>query len=86
MKSLIGSIATLLTSLFAFSSQASDARYFMRVSREEMARIRSEELDVVLDIHTGFCWAPPEKSKYSLTILLDDMARDFPGQKNQRFP
>lgn len=39
---------------------------------------KAEELKVVLDIHTGFSWVPPGKSKYSLPILLDDVARDFP--------
>ena len=39
---------------------------------------KAEELDIVLDIHTGFCWVPPGKSKYALPILLDDVARDFP--------
>jgi hypothetical protein len=40
---------------------------------------RAEELDIVLDIHTGFCWVPPGKSKYCLPAQLDDVARDFPG-------
>ena len=39
---------------------------------------RAEELGAVLDIHTGFSWVPPGKSKYALPILLDDVARDFP--------
>ncbi|MCX6006946.1 MAG: amidohydrolase family protein [Chloroflexi bacterium] len=42
---------------------------------------RAEELGIVLDIHTGFCWVPPGKSKYALPIQLDDVARDFPGLK-----
>ena len=42
---------------------------------------RAEELEIVLDIHTGFCWVPPGKSKYALPIYLDDVARDFPGLK-----
>ena len=42
---------------------------------------KAEELGIVLDIHTGFCWVPPGKSKYSLPIQLDDVARDFPGLK-----
>ncbi|MBW2369992.1 MAG: amidohydrolase family protein, partial [Deltaproteobacteria bacterium] len=46
---------------------------------------KAEELDIVLDIHTGFCWVPPGKSKYSLPILLDDVARDFPGLKINAF-
>ncbi|MDI6795674.1 MAG: amidohydrolase family protein [Desulfatibacillaceae bacterium] len=42
---------------------------------------KAQELDIVLDIHTGFCWVPPGKSKYALPIHLDDVARDFPGLK-----
>jgi len=42
---------------------------------------KAEELGIVLDIHTGFCWVPPGKSKYALPILLDDVARDFPDLK-----
>lgn len=42
---------------------------------------RAEELGIVLDIHTGFCWVPPGKSKYALPIQLDDVARDFPDLK-----
>jgi len=40
---------------------------------------KAEELNIVLDIHTGFCWVPPGKSKYAVPLLLDDVARDFPG-------
>ena len=46
---------------------------------------KAEELDIVLDIHTGFCWCPPGKSKYSLPVQLDDVARDFPGLKINAF-
>lgn len=46
---------------------------------------RAEELDIVLDIHTGFCWVPPGKSKYALPIQLDDVARDFPDLKINAF-
>jgi uncharacterized protein len=42
---------------------------------------KAEELGIVLDIHTGFCWVPPGKSKYALPIQIDDVARDFPGLK-----
>ncbi|MDD5311996.1 MAG: amidohydrolase family protein [Dehalococcoidia bacterium] len=42
---------------------------------------RAEELDIVLDIHTGMSWCPPGKSKYAVPILLDDVARDFPHLK-----
>lgn len=42
---------------------------------------RAEELDIVLDIHTGFSWVPPGKSKYCLPIQIDDVARDFPNLK-----
>ena len=40
---------------------------------------KAEELGIVLDIHTGFSWVPPGKSKYALPIHLDDVARDFSG-------
>jgi len=40
---------------------------------------KAQALGVVLDFHTGFSWVPPGKSKYALPILLDDVARDFPG-------
>ncbi len=42
---------------------------------------KAEELGIVLDIHTGFSWVPPGKSKYALPILIDDVARDFPDLK-----
>jgi hypothetical protein len=42
---------------------------------------KAQELGIVLDIHTGFCWVPPGKSKYALPVLLDDVARDFPNLK-----
>lgn len=42
---------------------------------------KAEELGIVLDIHTGFSWVPPGKSKYCLPIQLDDVARDFPNLK-----
>ncbi len=42
---------------------------------------KAEELRIVLDIHTGFSWVPPGKSKYALPLLLDDVARDFPELK-----
>ncbi|MBC2716340.1 MAG: amidohydrolase [Desulfobacteraceae bacterium] len=46
---------------------------------------KAEELDIVLDIHTGFSWVPPGKSKYALPIYLDDVARDFPNLKINAF-
>ena len=46
---------------------------------------KAEELDIVLDIHTGFCWVPPGKSKYALPLQLDDVARDFPELKINAF-
>jgi len=46
---------------------------------------KAEELDIVLDIHTGFCWVPPGKSKNALPILLDDVARSFPDLKINAF-
>ncbi len=42
---------------------------------------KAQELGIVLDIHTGFSWVPPGKSKYALPILIDDVARDFPELK-----
>jgi predicted TIM-barrel fold metal-dependent hydrolase len=42
---------------------------------------KAQELKIVLDIHTGFSWVPPGKSKYAVPILLDDVARDFPELK-----
>lgn len=46
---------------------------------------KAEELGIVLDIHTGFSWVPPGKSKYSVPILIDDVARDFPNLKINAF-
>ncbi len=46
---------------------------------------KAEELGIVLDIHTGFSWVPPGKSKYALPIYLDDVARDFPELKINAF-
>lgn len=46
---------------------------------------KAEELDIVLDIHTGFSWVPPGKSKHAVPLLLDDVARDFPGLKLNAF-
>ena len=42
---------------------------------------KAQELDIVLDFHTGFSWVPPGKSKYTLPIYIDDVARDFPDLK-----
>jgi len=42
---------------------------------------KAQELGIVLDLHTGFSWVPPGKSKYCLPIQLDDIARDFPQLK-----
>ncbi len=42
---------------------------------------RAEQLGIILDMHTGFSWCPPGKSKYCLPIQLDDVARDFPALK-----
>lgn len=42
---------------------------------------KAQELGIVLDLHTGFSWVPPGKSKYALPILIDDVARDFPDLK-----
>ncbi|RJR50433.1 MAG: amidohydrolase [Desulfobacteraceae bacterium] len=46
---------------------------------------KAEELDIVLDIHAGFCWVPPGKSKHALPIYIDDVAREFPGLKINAF-
>ena len=40
---------------------------------------KAQEFGIVLDMHTGFCWVPPGKSKYCHPEQLDDVARDFPG-------
>jgi len=40
---------------------------------------KAQTLGIVLDVHTGFSWVPPGKSKHAQPILLDDVARDFPG-------
>lgn len=42
---------------------------------------KAQELEIVLDMHTGFSWVPPGKSKYCRPFLLDDVARDFPELK-----
>jgi hypothetical protein len=42
---------------------------------------KCQELDIVLDIHTGMSWCPPQASKYADPILLDDVCRDFPDLK-----
>jgi len=36
------------------------------------------ELKVPLSIHLGWCWVPPNLSKYCLTELLDEVATRFP--------
>lgn len=46
---------------------------------------KAQEFGIVLDIHTGFCWVPPGKSKYALPVQLDDVARDFPELKINAF-
>ncbi len=46
---------------------------------------KAQELGIVLDIHTGFSWVPPGKSKYALPVQLDDVARDFPDLKINAF-
>lgn len=46
---------------------------------------KAEELEIILDIHTGVSWVPPGKSKYALPLLLDDVARDFPALKMVAF-
>ena len=39
---------------------------------------KAEELDIVLDIHTGFGWCAPGKEQRDCPCILDDVARDFP--------
>jgi predicted TIM-barrel fold metal-dependent hydrolase len=46
---------------------------------------KAQELGIVLDIHTGFSWVPPGKSKHALPVQLDDVARDFPELKINAF-
>ena len=43
---------------------------------------KAEELDIVLDIHTGFGWCATGKIQQTvLPMYLDDVARDFPELK-----
>jgi len=42
---------------------------------------KAQELDIVLDIHTGMSWCPPQASKYANPMYLDDICRDFPELK-----
>jgi len=42
---------------------------------------KCQELDIVLDIHTGMSWCPPQASKYANPMFLDDVCRDFPDLK-----
>jgi uncharacterized protein len=46
---------------------------------------KAQELDIVLDFHTGMVWVPPGKSKYCHPGQLDDVARDFPDLKINAF-
>jgi predicted TIM-barrel fold metal-dependent hydrolase len=46
---------------------------------------KAEELDIVLDFHTGMVWVPPGKSKYCHPEQIDDVARDFPDLKINAF-
>jgi predicted TIM-barrel fold metal-dependent hydrolase len=39
---------------------------------------KAQELKIILDIHTGMSWCPPQGSKYAHPIFLDDVCRDFP--------
>jgi hypothetical protein len=39
---------------------------------------KCQELGIVLDIHTGMSWCPPQASKYAHPVFLDDVCRDFP--------
>jgi len=42
---------------------------------------KAEELDIVLNIHTGFGWCAPGKFVNGLPMYLEDVARDFPDLK-----
>ncbi len=42
---------------------------------------KCQELGIVLDIHTGMSWCPPQASKYAHPVFLDDVCRDFPNLK-----
>jgi len=42
---------------------------------------KAQELAIILCIHTGFCWTPPGRAKFTLPVLLDDVATDFPELK-----
>lgn len=46
---------------------------------------KAQELGILFNIHTGFSWVPPGKSKYALPIQIDDVARDFPELKINAF-
>ena len=46
---------------------------------------KAQELGIVLDIHSGFSWCAPGKSKYALPVQLDDVARDFPELRINAF-
>lgn len=37
-----------------------------------------QELGIPVTIHSGFAWTPPQKSKYCLPILIEEVANDFP--------
>lgn len=37
------------------------------------------ELGIPVSIHLGWCWVPPNLSKYCLTELLDEVATEFPN-------
>lgn len=39
------------------------------------------ELGIPVCIHLGWCWVPPNLSKYCLTELLDEVATEFPEMK-----
>jgi len=40
---------------------------------------KAEELGIVLDIHTGIGWCAPGKFAHGEPLLIEDVARDFPG-------
>ena len=40
-----------------------------------------QELGIPVCMHTGWCWVPPNYSKYCIPLLLDEVATEFPDMK-----
>ena len=71
-----------MSQLVTFDGALVTKRIRKLTKRERYDHLKeAEELGIVLDVHTGFSWVPPGKSKYALPIQLDDVARDFPNLK-----